>query len=156
VTEVGALFRPALCVAGLEARDAEAAIRALGDRLGAAGLVRAGFVEAVLVRERTSPTGVPFPGRKAALPHADPEHVVAPGAAVATLRHPVDFRAMGDPASVLSVDLVIVLALPDVRSAQSALVALVERLQHAEFVDALCAAVDAQALCRLLTEEERP
>ncbi|HEV8321567.1 MAG TPA: PTS sugar transporter subunit IIA [Myxococcota bacterium] len=151
-----ALFNPALCVAGLEAGDAEAVIRALGERLTAAGLVRPGFVEAVLAREHVSPTGVPFAGRKAALPHADPEHVVSRGAAVATLRRPVEFRAMGDPATVLAVDVVVLLALPDVESAQVALVGLVERLQRTEFVDALCAAADAHSLYRLMTGEERP
>jgi PTS system galactitol-specific IIA component len=146
------LFAPDLCVAQLDAAGPDEVVHALAARLAAAGRVRPTFAAAVLARERVSPTGLPFAGRKVAIPHADPEHVLAPGAAIATLRRAVTFQAMGDPATGLAVDVVVALALPDQESAQAALVSLVERFQSPEYLDALCAAADAAALYRLVED----
>jgi len=146
------LFRTELCLARLRAPDAEAVIRAAAGALEQAGLVRPTFAGAVLAREMSSPTGLPLPGRKVAIPHADPEHVVTPAVAVATLVAPVSFREMGNPDSALSVDLVALLALTDKQSAQQELVRLIERFQDAALVDRLVAAPDAGALFALLQE----
>ena len=144
------LFRPELCLARLQAPDAEMVIRAAAGALLEAGLVRPTFAGAVLAREVSSPTGLPLPGRKVAIPHADPEHVITPAVAVAGLAEPVTFREMGDPDSALSVDLVALLALTDKESAQQELVRLIERFQDAALVDRLVATPDAGALFALL------
>lgn len=148
------LFRPSFCRAGLDTSGAEEVILALARPLLRAGLVRPGFAEAVVRREAASPTGLPLPGLKVAIPHADAEHVIAPAVAVATLRRPVAFAEMGNPASRLDVDLVALLALPDEHSAQSTLVALIQRFQDQDALRALCAAEDDAALCALLRSGE--
>ena len=145
------LFRIDCCIAGLRAATADEVVEALAARLLAAGLVHPTYAAATLARERVSPTGIPFAGRKAAIPHCDPEHVIAAGAAVCTLREPVGFRAMGDPDTILPVDVVVALALPDAAAAQGALVDLVERFQKAEYLEALCAATGAAELHSLIT-----
>jgi len=144
------LFRREICLARLKADDAEAAIRALGLALTACGLVRPSYTAAVLTREMTSPTGLPLAGRKVAIPHADPEHVLAPAVAVATLAAPVTFCEMGNPASRLDVELVALLALSDKQSAQEELVQLVELFQDAAYVDRLVGAPDDASLFALL------
>ncbi|MBN9275385.1 MAG: PTS sugar transporter subunit IIA, partial [Mesorhizobium sp.] len=51
---------PAAIVLGAEAGDSEAVIRLLGGKLEALGYVKPSFVEAVLRREASLPTGLPL------------------------------------------------------------------------------------------------
>ncbi|MET0592804.1 MAG: PTS sugar transporter subunit IIA [Polyangiaceae bacterium] len=118
-----------LCIAGLVAESSDAVVKALAARLLEAGHVRPSFEQAALVRERRSPTGLPFPGCGVALPHADPEHVVTPAIAVATLAKPVPFRQMGAPATKLDVALVVMPALTAKEQAAGDLSRIIELLQ---------------------------
>ena len=117
------------------------------------GLVHDSFEEALLAREAASPTALPLPGRKLAVPHADPEHVRAPAIACATLSEPVKFREMGNPDQELAVEVVALLALTDHDSARRELVRFLQCSQDASFLDRLCACHDAAALCALLDKE---
>jgi PTS system galactitol-specific IIA component len=118
-----------LGLARLEAASAEAAVRALAQALFAAGHVKASFEAAALQRERRSPTGLPFAGSAVALPHAEPEHVVSPAIAIASLARPVKFRQMGSPATQLDVALVVMPALRAKEQAAAGLSRLIELLQ---------------------------
>jgi PTS system galactitol-specific IIA component len=118
------------------------------------GLVRPSFEAALLDRERTSPTGLPLPGRKVAIPHADPEHVIADAIPVCTLARPVTFCEMGNPGSELPVEIVAVLALTKAERVQQELVRLVERFQDASFVDRLHGAADVDAMLALVCAEK--
>lgn len=149
------LFRSELCLARLEAADAEAAIRAVAAPMAAAGLVRPTFAEAVLGREQSAPTGLPMPRRKVAIPHTDPEHVIAPCAGVAALVDPVTFAEMGNPGASLDVDLVVVLALTERSALQHELVRLVSLFQDPAFLDRLHEAADGLAMHALLCGEQR-
>ena len=141
-----------LCIAGLEAANADGVIRALALRLLACGHVHPSFEKAALTREKRSPTGLPFEGAAVALPHAEPEHVVSPAIAVATLTTPVRFRQMGDPATQLSVQLVVMPALTQKQQAAGELARLLELLQSAALRQALLAAIDPAAMCRILND----
>lgn len=149
---MASLFRRELCWAALQVADASEALTTLARGLAGLGLVRDTFEGAVLAREADSPTALPLAGRKVALPHADPEHVLAPAVAVCTLARPLTFREMGNPDSELPVEVVAMLALPDHESAQRELVRLLERFQDDSFVDRLCASADPDALLALLEE----
>ncbi len=99
---------------GVDAASSEEVIRLLAGRLEKLGYVRPSFADAVLAREARMPTGLPM-GRDSnvAVPHTDPEHVLKPGIAIATLAHPVDFANMEDPDEAVPVGLVFMLALND-------------------------------------------
>lgn len=98
----------------VDAASSEEVIRLLAGRLEKLGYVRPSFADAVLAREARMPTGLPM-GRDSnvAVPHTDPEHVLKPGIAIATLVHPVDFANMEDPEEAVPVGLVFMLALND-------------------------------------------
>lgn len=116
-------------------------MRVLGQKLRAAGCVRPTFEMATLAREKRSPTGLPFPGQAVAMPHAEPEHVIVPAVAIASLARPVSFRQMGAPGVKLAVSLVVMPALTAKEQAAGELARLVELLQD----EALrCALGDAQ------------
>ena len=148
------LFRRELCWAALSADDAGEVMALLARALADQGFVRSTFEAAVLSREASSPTGLPMAGRKVAIPHADPEHVIAPAVALCALRRPVVFQEMGNPQNELPVELVAMLALPDEQSAQQELVHLIELFQDTAFVDRLCTAADGDAIYALLCAED--
>lgn len=144
------MIEPELCVVGLDAPSAEAAIRALARVLHAAGRVRATFEAAAVAREVRSPTGLPFEPLAVALPHAEPEHVVSPAIAIATLAAPVRFREMGSPATQHEVQLVIMPAFGSKEQAGAELSRLIEALQDPETTRVLAAAATRDELCAAL------
>jgi len=143
-------FTPALCVPALEAKTAEQAIRALAKRLFDGGHVKASFEHAAVLREKRSPTGLPFPDAPVALPHAEPEHVLSPACAVALLAAPVKFRQMGSPQMQLDVRIVVMPALTAKDQAAAGLAALIERLQDVARRTALLAATTPNAIAHAI------
>ncbi len=105
---------PEAIVLGVDTDSREAVIRLLAGKLKAAGYVKDSFADAVLAREATMPTGLPLGHAvNVAVPHTDPEHVVKPGIALATLKKPVTFANMEDPDEPVDVGLVFLMALND-------------------------------------------
>jgi PTS system galactitol-specific IIA component len=155
IVYISVVLSPDLCIAGLVAASSEGAVRALCGCLRAAGLVRPSFEAAAIARERRSPTGLPFPGIAVALPHADPEHVLAPAIAVASLATPVRFRQMGSPAVELEVGLVVMPALTAKEQAAAELSRLIELLQDEALRRALVEATTGAAMCAILTPHWR-
>ena len=102
----------AMCL-GVSAQSSDEVITLLGERLIAMGKVKADYIEALIDRERTMPTGLPLGAINVAVPHSDPAHFVAPAVALATLTKPVSFASMDDPDEQLPVQIVIALALND-------------------------------------------
>ena len=139
-----------VCCVRLDVPSAEGAIRALARELHRAGVVNGSFEAAAVARERRSPTGLPFEGGAVALPHAEPEHVVSPALAVATLLKPVKFREMGSPATQLEVALVVMPALTQKEQAAAGLAKVIEILQDAALRAALAAAEGEDAIRALL------
>lgn len=139
-----------LCLARVTATSAEEAIRMLAARLLEKGHVKPSFEKAALSREKRSPTGLPFPGVAIALPHAEPEHVVSPAIAIATLIAPVTFRQMGSPATKLTVSLIVMPAFSAKEQASAGLSGLIEKLQDEALRNKLIEAATPAALAELL------
>jgi galactitol PTS system EIIA component len=139
-----------VCCVRLDVSSAEGVIRALARELHRAGRVKDSFEAAAVLRERRSPTGLPFEGGAVALPHAEPEHVVSPALAVATLVKPVKFREMGSPAIQLDVALVVMPALTQKEQAAAGLAKVIEVLQDAPLRAALAGAEGEDAIRALL------
>jgi PTS system galactitol-specific IIA component len=144
------MFAASLCVPRLDVATSEAAVRALSARLFAEGKVTASFEAAAVLREKRSPTGLPFAAGAVALPHAEPEHVLVPAVAVATLAHRVRFRQMGAPQIELEVSLVIMPALSAKEQAAAGLARFVELLQSPALHHELLLAPTADAMCQAL------
>lgn len=137
---------PIVCRVRLDAPNAEGVIRALARELQRIGYVKDSFESAAVARERRSPTGLPFEGAAVALPHAEPEHVVTPALAVATLARAVKFREMGSPGTQLDVALVVMPALTAKEQAGAGLAKVIEMLQDASLRAAITAAPDEAAI----------
>lgn len=142
--EAGFAVLPGAVIARLEAEDDAAVLRALSARLRAQGHVTDSFEAAVLAREEAYPTGLPTT-IPSAIPHTDPEHVLTPGLAVATLAAPVAFREMGSVDRRVDAEVVVMLVLRDAHSQLAALQLLMARLQDEGAVrEVLVAADDAE------------
>jgi len=117
------------------------AISVLGRRLEERGLVKPTFVAAAVERERTMPTGLPLGDDiNVAVPHTDPEHVLRPGLALATLAQPVLFGSMDDPEQMIPVRVVFVMALSERKAQIEMLQSIAEVIQDRKTLDALLAA----------------
>jgi PTS system galactitol-specific IIA component len=139
----------------VKADTGEAVIRLLAGRLERLGYVRPSFAGAVLAREAQMPTGLPM-GREAnvAVPHTDPEHVIRPTIAIATLARPVDFANMEDPGERLPVGIVFMLALNDKDRQIEMLQQIMEIIQDDELIDALTKARTNDEMLALLRGSE--
>jgi PTS system galactitol-specific IIA component len=147
------LFSPELCIPRLEAKTAEDVIRALSTLLESKGHVLPSFAAAAVMREKRSPTGLPFPDAPVALPHAEPQHVQSPACAVATLATPVKFRQMGSPAIVLDATIALMPALTAKEQAAAGLASLLEMLQNEALRKSLLAASTADAMYATISSE---
>lgn len=134
----------AICL-GIEAETAADVIGLLAGRLLALGKVRPGYAAAVIERERTMPTGLPLGAVNVAVPHTDPEHVIAGALAVATLTTPVRFGSMDDPDELIPVQVVVAMALTDKHAQLAMLQRIAGFIQNADALAALVAARDPDA-----------
>lgn len=144
------ILTPELVIPDLSARDAADAIRQLGARLVAAGLVTADYVEAAVAREAMFPTGLPTSPIAVAIPHADPVGIREPAIAVARASRPIPFVEMASDGRILDVWLVFMLALESKVQAQG-LAALITALRQPGFLEALMAAATVAELVALVS-----
>ncbi|MHA7883497.1 PTS sugar transporter subunit IIA [Nitratireductor rhodophyticola] len=129
---------PEAIVLGVDTDSREAVIRLLAGKLKAAGYVKDSFADAVLAREATMPTGLPLGHAvNVAVPHTDPEHVVKPGIALATLKKPVTFANMEDPDEPVDVGLVFLMALNDKDRQIEMLQEIIATIQSEEAISGL-------------------
>jgi len=147
------MFSVDLCLAGVVAESSDQVVSMLAQKLLAAGRVQPTFERAAIAREKRSPTGLPFPGQGVAMPHAEPEHVIAPAVAIAALAKPVSFRQMGAPGIKLGVSLVVMPALTAKEQAAGELSRLVGALQDEALRRALCEAPTGDAMYATLVRQ---
>ncbi len=132
------------------AESREEIIVQLGSLLFEHGLVKDTFVQAVLDREKTYPTGLQTSILGFAIPHTDTEHVNSPALAIATLRQPVVFQAMGDPDKSVSVRVVMMLAISDPKAVVHVLRKVISILEDSEALTGLLGASSQEEIRRIV------
>lgn len=146
------LIDPQMIFTGIEAGDANEVIALLGGKLAEQGLVTESYVEAVIARETDMPTGLPLGEINVAVPHTDPEHVVMPAVAVATLTKPVLFGNMEDPDEKLPISIVFLLALKEKDKQVEMLQAIAGLIQNGSLLEEMTAAADKEDILALLAK----
>ena len=142
---------PGAIVLGLKAATDQEVIRILAGRLEILGYVKPSFADAVLAREAMLPTGLPLGGdNNVAVPHTDPEHVLRPGLALATLVEPVSFSNMEDLDEKLKVRVVFLMALNDKDRQIEMLQEIAGTIQSPEIISALIQSKSVEDVSRLL------
>ena len=106
------IFNEDLIEIKFDAKTKDDVIYCLGDKLRKVDCIKEGFEKAVLEREKQYPTGLPTPV-PIALCHEKAEWVKKTAISIATLKEPVRFNNMGNPSTVVDVDIVFLLAIKE-------------------------------------------
>lgn len=91
----------------------EQALSAMSSMLINTGYVTPNYMEAILKREQSFPTGLPVQPYGVAVPHADSKHVIESQVVFAALRRPVVFQQMGNDQQDIDVSFIFMLAFRD-------------------------------------------
>lgn len=119
----------------LDVKDDEHAIHTLGQTMLDKGYVKDTYVDAVLKREKSLPTGLDLGSLCVAIPHTDEgKHVNTSHIAVGVLKHPVQFGSMIDPQEKFNVCIVFLLAIKDPDAQLSLLKKLMSAFQDVELL----------------------
>lgn len=97
----------------LEVSDFKSSVETMGSNMKDLGYVESSFVDAVLNREVSFPTGLELGTYSIAIPHTDPEHVKKSGISIATLNQPVEVKSMIDPQKTIKVSFIVLMAIKD-------------------------------------------
>ena len=95
----------------LDVQNKEEAISFLAQKLFETGKVKNTYLQAVLDREKSYPTGLSFGDYAIAMPHTFAEHVNEPCIAVARLKNTVKFVQMGTNDTQVDVGLIMMMAI---------------------------------------------
>lgn len=128
--KISEFFNKELIVTNFDAKSKEDVIDVLYKKLYENGFVKESYLEAIKKREKNFPTGLQLNRYNVAIPHTDPEHVVKPAIAVATLKNPVIFKNMANPLEDVEVSLVFMIALNEAHSQVEMLQQLIQLIQN--------------------------
>lgn len=146
-------LRKELIKVGLEAKDAEDALRKMSAEYVALGVVKESFPDALIERERVYPTGLPAVAFDIAIPHCASENVNETSMGVAVLAHPIEFLQMGSPEITLHPEVLFMLAIKDPKKQIETLQKIMAVIQNADLLNAIKAARDADEVYALLAPE---
>mgnify|MGYP001383663798 CR=1 FL=1 len=118
----------------MEAATAEEIIQRLGELMAAKQYVKTSYINAVLEREKSLPTGLALGDFCVAIPHTDSVHVNQSTIAIACLKQAALFQSMIDPQEQLKVELVFLLAVKDPNSQVQLLKNLMAVFQNKELL----------------------
>lgn len=119
-----------LIATNLEVEDKDDLFKVLYEKLYNAGFVKASFLDGIKSREEKFPTGLQLNKYGVALPHTDPEHVILPAIAIATLTKPIKFKNMAASSNDLEVSVVFMMALKEAHSQVEMLQQLAHLIQN--------------------------
>ncbi|GLC31821.1 PTS sugar transporter subunit IIA [Clostridium omnivorum] len=106
-----ALLNEELILMDYGANNKEELLRGLGTILREKGYVKNTYIDGLLEREETFPTGLNTPGVSVAIPHTYAIHVEKPVILIAKLNKPVVFKEMGSGENDVEAKLIFMLAI---------------------------------------------
>lgn len=139
-----------LIALNLEVKDREEVIKELGKRMFKKGYVKDTYIDAVLEREKTLPTGLDIGEMCVAIPHTDSKHVNESNIALAVLKNPVDFNNMIDPSKKVEVRVVFLLAINDPHSQVNLLSKLMSIFQNVDLLKQIKDSSTTEEVTKLL------
>lgn len=131
----------------------EEALEELGEYVVERGYAAPEYVDALLEREASYPTGLDIPTADfgLAIPHADPDYVTEPAIIVGFPADTLSFRSMDDPDESVSVDVVVLLLVTETEGYTTFLSNLTKLFQDEQFVR-LARERDGDGLLDLVTD----
>lgn len=148
-------LRDDLIFYNLQAEDCNEVLQIMGDALIRAGYGEKGFTDAVLEREKDYPTGLDIDGIGVAIPHADSEHIKKEGIAISILKNPVEFGAMGEKNSMISVKIVIMFTVAGAGKQIDRLLQILNVLRDEEILKGLLNAENKEEIRTAIQKREK-
>lgn len=148
--EISEFFNKELVITGLDAEHRDDVFEALYSRLYKKGFVKESYLNALKEREKNYPTGLQLKNYNVAIPHTDPEHVIKPAIAVATLKKPVIFKNMANPLEDVEVNIVFMIALNEAHSQVKMLQQLVQLIQNDSLIEKIIWSKGGDEIIKLL------
>lgn len=139
-----------LIALNLEVKNKEEVISELGKRMLKSGYVKNTYIDAVLEREKTLPTGLDIGEMCVAIPHTDSKHVNESNVAVAVLNNPVEFNNMIDPSKKVEVRIVFLLAINNPDSQVTLLSKLMSVFQNVNLLKQIRDSSTTEEVAKLL------
>ena len=146
------IIDPSLIEIDIDLYIKEDILRKMASNLVEGGYVKETYVDAILQREKTFPTGISTEPLGVAIPHADVEHVIKPALSIATLKEPVKFLSMDDIETEIEVKIIFMLAITNPEFQLDMLRRLAYLFQNKEMLTRLAEAEDIDAMTRTLNE----
>lgn len=150
--KISELFHKEIIVTNLEAENREEVFRVLYKKLLDNGYVKESFLEGIIKRENTFPTGLLLNNYNVAIPHTDAEHVLKPAIAVATLSKPVIFKNMANSQEDVNVNIVFMIALNESHSQVKILQQIIQLIQNDTVLKELIEAKNRDEILKIIKE----
>jgi len=115
----------------------------------AQGCITENFVEAVVERERTYPTGLPTK-IGVALPHTEAKYVLKESISIVTLKNTIVFAGMGNPKESIPVQIVFLLAINDPEKQLKILQTIITIIQNEKMLKKIKDAKEPQIIYNLI------
>ncbi|UDM78528.1 PTS sugar transporter subunit IIA [Vagococcus fluvialis] len=131
----------------------EEALTKLGNKMLEKNIVNEHFLENVLKREQTYPTGLAVNGIGIAIPHTDSEFVIKSQLGFMSLEDPVTFYEMGTLDQEVEVRLIFMLALKEAHEQLAMLQQLIELFQKDEVVEQLLKVSDVTNFLDIMAKQ---
>lgn len=144
------VLKEELIKVGLEAKDAEDALRQVAQGFVDAGYAKESYPQAVIDREKVFPTGLPAEAFDIAIPHCDADNLNSTAVAIATLKTPVEMRMMGDDQTILHPQVFFMLGIAEAHSQVGMLQRIIGIIQDKETLEKLYACTDAHELYEMM------
>ena len=141
---------PELVIPELRASSPREAIEQLGSLLVDSGYATEGYVDGVLAREQSYPTGIEFPLCGVAMPHGEPEGVLGAAIAVGRCVAPVAFKRMEDFSQEADVRIVAMLAVSDPAGHLDVLGKLIGAFSDEEICRSILDSADSREIVAIL------
>lgn len=142
-----------LIILNLDANNAEEALLKIGNNLQSNGFVKESYVNAVIEREKTNPTGLQSSSIGVSLPHTDAEHVKEESLSVAVLNEPIEFVHMGSEDKKVKVSIVFMLAIKDPENQLKLLQKLMSFFQKEELLEKINNSQSKDEIIKIIQNE---
>lgn len=113
------------------------------------------FLEKIILREESFPTGIKTEKIAVAIPHTDAEYINKEFIALYILERPIVFKSMEDNNEDLSVEIIFVLGLKEAHSQLEMLQSLIQLIQNDKLMTNFKEVRSYSELVKLLEEKEK-
>lgn len=147
-------LNPAITFPQLDVKDMADVMTQIGGVMTREGYGKDTYTTALIEREKEFPTALDVDGIGVAIPHTPAEHVLKNGIAVATLKKPVTFIAMGSDDEEVQVELIFMLAIAGGHGHIDELQELLGIIQDTDLLKKLKSAKTANEILTIISEKE--